>query len=335
MTPSEWLACIDPAKMLKYLQSSGYASDRKLRLFASLCCQRIWHLLLDDRGKLLLPTKWQGGRPDAFAQALRQLWDNRTHVVKTMEDYVKTQEEFADGIVSQRDLADRATALAEIAWSDAEALADCIADLNEGVSAAEALRTCAILFSSAASSDSTPRDVITYAGAAVLFAGADAYADVAKDVEEGHARYAGQVEDDAQAARCTQDLGLAGEVLLGAPVTPARQAAMDASRAIALAVGQVSRAAGGAERQAQSDLLREIFGPMPFRHLSGAGAWSVSRVVALARTIYDNRAFDALPKLALTLEEAGCTDAEIIDHCRQEGSHVRGCWVVDFLLGRK
>jgi hypothetical protein len=34
------------------------------------------------------------------------------------------------------------------------------------------------------------------------------------------------------------------------------------------------------------------------------------------------------------LEEAGCTNADILNHCRQPGEHVRGCWVVDLVLGK-
>lgn len=47
--------------------------------------------------------------------------------------------------------------------------------------------------------------------------------------------------------------------------------------------------------------------------------------------------FDAgrLAILADALEEAGCTDADILSHCRSPGPHVRGCWVVDLILGKK
>jgi hypothetical protein len=38
--------------------------------------------------------------------------------------------------------------------------------------------------------------------------------------------------------------------------------------------------------------------------------------------------------LADALEEAGCSDGEILTHCRQPGEHVRGCWVTDLLLGK-
>jgi hypothetical protein len=56
-------------------------------------------------------------------------------------------------------------------------------------------------------------------------------------------------------------------------------------------------------------------------------------VVALARGIYDDRAFDRLAILADALQDAGCDNADVLGHCRGPGPHVRGCWVVDLLLG--
>ena len=66
-----------------------------------------------------------------------------------------------------------------------------------------------------------------------------------------------------------------------------------------------------------------------------ASAWRTSTVVALARGIYEERAFDRLPMLADALEEAGCEDADMLAHCRRSGPHVLGCWVVDLVLGKK
>ena len=58
-------------------------------------------------------------------------------------------------------------------------------------------------------------------------------------------------------------------------------------------------------------------------------------VVSIAAAIYADRAFDRLPILADALEEAGCTNADVLLHCRQPGDHVRGCWVVDLVLGKE
>jgi hypothetical protein len=79
--------------------------------------------------------------------------------------------------------------------------------------------------------------------------------------------------------------------------------------------------------------LRDIFGN-PFRPVTADLAWLTSTVVALARSIYDERAFDRLPILADALQDAGCDSADVLDHCRSDGPHVRGCWVVDLVLGK-
>jgi hypothetical protein len=82
-----------------------------------------------------------------------------------------------------------------------------------------------------------------------------------------------------------------------------------------------------------STLLRDIFGN-PFRPAAFDSAWQTSTVVALAEAIYADRAFDRLPILADALQDAGCEDADVLGHCRGPGPHVRGCWVVDLVLGK-
>ena len=87
----------------------------------------------------------------------------------------------------------------------------------------------------------------------------------------------------------------------------------------------------------QSSLLRCIFGN-PFRPASIASSWLTwndATVRKIAQSIYDHRAFDRLPILADALTDAGCNNADILTHCRSDGAHVRGCWVVDLLLSRK
>jgi hypothetical protein len=61
--------------------------------------------------------------------------------------------------------------------------------------------------------------------------------------------------------------------------------------------------------------------------------WLTSDVLALGRGIDDQRAYDRLPILADALQDAGCDNADVLDHCRGPGPHVRGCWVVDLVLG--
>lgn len=88
-----------------------------------------------------------------------------------------------------------------------------------------------------------------------------------------------------------------------------------------------------AEPGRQAAMLRDIFGN-PFRPALLDPSWRTETVVALARGIYEERAFDRLPILADALQESGCDNADLLDHCRGPSSHVPGCWVVDLLLGK-
>jgi len=63
--------------------------------------------------------------------------------------------------------------------------------------------------------------------------------------------------------------------------------------------------------------------------------WNNSTVTALAQAIYDERAFDRMPILADALEDAGCANQELLGYCRGEGTHFRGCWALDLVLGKK
>ncbi len=89
-----------------------------------------------------------------------------------------------------------------------------------------------------------------------------------------------------------------------------------------------------AEPGRQAALLRDIFGGPP-RPAGFDPTWRASAVVALATGIYAERAFDRLPVLADALEDAGCGAPDILGHCRGSGPHVRGCWVVDLVLGKE
>ena len=76
----------------------------------------------------------------------------------------------------------------------------------------------------------------------------------------------------------------------------------------------------------QCRLLRELFGPLPFRPVwikQPWLAWNDGTVRSIAQAIYDERTFERLPILADALEDAGCDNAEILAHCRSGGEHVR------------
>jgi hypothetical protein len=88
------------------------------------------------------------------------------------------------------------------------------------------------------------------------------------------------------------------------------------------------------ERKNQVQLLRDILGN-PFRPITLNPSWLTSTVTTLAQQMYDSRDFSAMPILADALQDAGCDNEQILNHCRQPGVHVRGCFVVDLLLDKK
>jgi hypothetical protein len=105
-----------------------------------------------------------------------------------------------------------------------------------------------------------------------------------------------------------------------------------------------AQSAAGAAAQAvpseppvQAVLLRDIIGD-PFRPVTVNPAWLTwhgGLLVSMARQMYDSRDLSDMPILADALEEAGCTNQEMLSHCRQQGAvHVRGCCLIDLLLNK-
>jgi hypothetical protein len=80
-------------------------------------------------------------------------------------------------------------------------------------------------------------------------------------------------------------------------------------------------------------VLREVLGN-PFHPVAFDARWGTADVMGLARGIYEDRAFDRMPLLGDALSDAGCDSDDILGHCRGDGPHVRGCWVVDLVLGK-
>jgi hypothetical protein len=100
-----------------------------------------------------------------------------------------------------------------------------------------------------------------------------------------------------------------------------------------------------AERSVQTAILRDIFGN-PFHPLSPLSTalleWQDRLILHLATAIYDNRLLpsgkldpDRIAVLADALLDAGCTDAELLGHLRSEGSHYRGCRVLEAIMDRQ
>jgi hypothetical protein len=130
----------------------------------------------------------------------------------------------------------------------------------------------------------------------------------------------------------------------------AAQTAEGAARVVALSRGTRAKqpkfqAKFVAERAVQCHLLQDMFGN-PFRLAPAVDlawlAWQGGTVRGLARAAYEERrlpdgALDPhrLALLADALEDAGCTDPDLLGHLRGPAPHVRGCWAVDLLLAKQ
>jgi hypothetical protein len=91
---------------------------------------------------------------------------------------------------------------------------------------------------------------------------------------------------------------------------------------------------GDKSRTAQLLLLHDILGN-PFKPITLNPNWFTPTVKQLAAMIYEERQFNNMPILGDALEEAGCDKEELLRHCRGGGEHVRGCFVLDLVLGKK
>jgi hypothetical protein len=105
------------------------------------------------------------------------------------------------------------------------------------------------------------------------------------------------------------------------------------TRAMHAAAGRAQEQSRLAERKAQCAILREQFSP--FRPMLIKSAWRTDTAFALAQQMYDSRDFSAMPILADALQDAGCDNEDVLNHCREtNAAHVRGCWVVDLILDK-
>jgi hypothetical protein len=165
---------------------------------------------------------------------------------------------------------------------------------------------------------------------------------VAMDVYERHARQidAGQIGGgDA----VHHEIAWAVACAASTPLTP-----LDVANRVAGAVVQARTGAGlltpvpspvfaaaAAEQSlAMRSLVWEVAGN-PFHPVAFNPSWRTSTAVALAGQMYDRREFSAMAILADALQDAGCDSEDVLNHCRTQGEHVRGCWVVDLVLGKQ
>lgn len=159
-------------------------------------------------------------------------------------------------------------------------------------------------------------------------------------------RYAEGEAGDAERQAARQNIedggGAVAWTAFAALAHPCRAAEAGNSAVLAAvwALGEKTAAARAVRKELrvwQRGAVRDLFGN-PFRPSSIEPdwlAWNGRAIARMARDIYERAAFERLPLLADALEEAGCTDAALINHLRDDGLHFRGCWALDLLLGKE
>lgn len=318
MTESDWLAACDPVPMIEHL--GNRISERKRRLFAVACCRRVWHILsADDRCAVEAAEQYADGRIDLEALG------------KVFAGCVERATGPSDSSSFVR--------FAQFAACDACAR-EC--DL---VTVTESIR-------SAVSSER----VTSTTGVDPILGGMSGAVDAA---QEEHARtkeaaFRARWQGRGQGLKALVTGGLSAYQQTAtrsrSRLAQAQAAETAAKNAVQTAIQQLKAvvkankaeqnntgSARTQEQSAQADLLREIVGN-PFRSVAVDPTWLHGNgdiVAALAQGIDEERAFEHVPILADALEEAGCTDTAILEHCRGPRPHVRGCWVIDLLLDKR
>ena len=110
--------------------------------------------------------------------------------------------------------------------------------------------------------------------------------------------------------------------------TPEKNPAMHAWAAECVRALEIERASKQAEVAEQAQRLQDLAGS------ANVAAWRSPHVLALTTAIYEQNAFDLMTTLGAALADAGCRDTSVLKHCSLP-NHVKGCFLVDMLLGKE
>jgi hypothetical protein len=297
MNEAEWLACNDPQPMLEGLYRR--VSNRKLRLFACACCWRIGHLF-DEIGRRAVATA------ELIAEGRASKAEEEAALEAVGTEWRKKQRmpQKSPSLAVARAIEGDAEGTARNA---AGALAWAYAGENriiQGVDTAIHIRDSERLVQAG-----LLRDIVGHifsrlyeAPTCTACCGEGTIAEVWKGKFEKRGSLEAFIPDDPE-------LPEGASALLGPNSPPT--------------LYLQCQACGGKGYKANY-----LADPCWL-------SWHDATVPRIAEAIYDDRRFSDLAILADALMDAGCHDESILAHCRSPGPHVRGCWVVDLLLGKQ
>jgi hypothetical protein len=309
VTEHDWLISTGPQVMLAFVQDSGRASERKLRLFAIACVRRVWNLL-------------------------------REASEEQVRDAVEAAEQLADGAITPEEFAAMTRLLGghPIVWAAGNY------DLTYAAKP-EWAPIAGLEFSVLAVKHAVgePVNAMVAAEFAAFAEATASFIDRGPDYAAAHlADHVARLGPAGAAAYATTFRQ--GANLYRKQVMTANGWEWETETEVEVANGYAVLAALTDARRAQADLVRDVFGSLPFRPLPSLPpsllAWEDGVNLRIAKAVYEERSLPGghldgqrLAVFADALEDAGA-DAVLLDHLRGHGPHVRGCWAVDYILGK-
>ena len=312
MTEADWFAATDPAPPLRHVELRF--TDRLRLLFMAGCCRRIWHLLTDERFRRVVEVAEDVAEGRATEAELQGASEQAPRPGNRMPQPIMERQ--GDRLVQTGYFYPPGPGLYTANFSE---LPSWVQQTYHAIAAI------------------TQRGYLVVAerceNAASYHAG-DKFAELHPLHEEIR-----KLRDEVQKAhRKADEYRFRGaRTLHEEAIAAAQKLERETEKQVqtlaneiwsAGAAERINRAAE--ERAAQTELVRCLVGN-PFREVAIDPAWLTSTVIALAIGIDADRADDRLPILADALEDAGCSDADVLAHCRGRHAHTKGCWVIKML----
>lgn len=320
MLESRWLECKRPTPMLRYVAER--ASRRKRLLFVAACCRRLWPWLRDDASRQAieeLERLADAPRARSPSQSVRALARRGVSAAEERQQ--------ATAAVQQEAQARRAQLWGTLWVGDppvpsvliraAAEVQDALAHEEEAETAVQATELIATVMETWDNLEQIAQQSLR-----IVVLGR-----IAALTRVRATRWMHRADEEAD-----RPVPRARASLRAAQVVQWIEQQEEATRERA---ERQQERTEKTERRAQCTLIRDLFGN-PFRPATIEPSyleWNDGCLVKMARAIYDERKYQDMTILADALEEAGCGNTDLLNHCRQPGEHARGCWALDLLLG--